>query len=88
MSKNNENNGLSFDDAVIINNASTHFEGIDAEYNFISKKYGNREVDWKLKKQTLIEQAGRFFDQIEIILKNGLEISLYFDITEFFGKGL
>lgn len=88
MSKNKENNGLSFDDAIIVHNASSHFEGVDVEYNLISQKYGNREIDWKLKKQTLVERAGKFFDQIEIILKNGLEISLYFDITEFFGKGL
>ena len=79
--------GTSIENAIIIENVEHQFQGVDAEYRYLSKMYGDRDVGWILKKQSLIKENGRYYDFIEIKLDIGSEISLYFDITSFFGKG-
>jgi hypothetical protein len=87
LESNNSRLGTSIDNAIIIKNSVSHFEGIDAEYRVISEKYGEKGVDWNLKQQRLLYNKNKYYDMIEITLKNGSEIALYFDITDFFGKG-
>jgi hypothetical protein len=87
LESNNSKSGTSIDNAIVIKNSVSHFEGIDAEYRVISEKYGKKGVDWNLKQQRLLHNKNQYYDMIEITLKNGSEIALYFDITDFFGKG-
>ncbi|MFX1589438.1 MAG: hypothetical protein ACFFC1_14895 [Promethearchaeota archaeon] len=75
-------NGTSLDDAIIISDCS-HFEGIDHEYIVLKKRFGN----YKLIKQSLIEESGRVYDFIEIQLEDGSKTEVYFEITDFFGIG-
>ncbi|MFX0025439.1 MAG: hypothetical protein ACFE8M_03430 [Candidatus Hermodarchaeota archaeon] len=74
--------GNSLDDAIIISDCS-HFEGIDQEYIILKKKFGN----YKLIKQSLIEESGKIYDFLEIILEDGGKTEVYFEITNFFGIG-
>jgi hypothetical protein len=75
-------NGSSFDDAIIISDCS-HLEGIDQEYIVLKQRFGN----YKLIKQSLIEESGKVYDFLEIQLEDGSKVEVYFEITDFFGIG-
>lgn len=78
--------GDSLQTAVIIKGAPDHFSGIKAEYDYIETKFGRKNVDWQLVRQSLIREGGRAYDRMEIRLPDGSRKELYFDLTEFFGK--
>lgn len=87
MIKYSGHEGKSIKDAIIISDVDNHFEGINAEYQYIEHKYGRRGVNWLLIRQELLNENQKVYDRIIIQLTNQTEISLYFDLTEFFGKG-
>ena len=72
--------GSSFEKAVLIKNA-TEETGVRSEYAYLAKYY----PDSKVVRQSLRENKGRMYDVLEIEAKGGAK-SVYFDITEFFGK--
>ena len=72
--------------AVVISGAPNSRVGIDAEYYYLMKKIGQPQVDWKLKRQSVLREKGKVYDRMEIELKEGGKKSVFFDITEFFGK--
>ena len=72
--------------AVIIAGAPNSRIGIDAEYYFLEKIFGQPDVDWKLKRQSVLHKNGKDYDRMEIELKDGSKKDVFFDITEFFGK--
>ena len=79
--------GSSFENAIVIKNATTTREGIAAEYAHIEKKHGQRIEDWKLIMQSSNVQNGRRYDVITIrIISDNTTIAYYFDITDFYGK--
>lgn len=77
--------GESIETAVIINTSSSMI-GIPAEYRFISRKYGQKDVDWTLETQMVMRSGNRQYDVVVIKLKDGQEKSFFFDITKFYGK--
>jgi hypothetical protein len=77
--------GQSKEDPVIILTDKT-WKGIDAEYAWISKYFGQKGVDWTLVQQKLEHQGVKQFDIMQIELSNGTTKMLTFDITSFFGK--
>ena len=79
-------NGLSKESAIIFDNIESSSEGIDAEYGYLDQKYGKRGVDWKFNQQRLTNSEGKIFDEIDITLSSGNQMTIYFDITNFFGK--
>jgi hypothetical protein len=79
------NGGKSIENAIIIKDA-TYSEGVGTEYDILEKEYGVRGVGWQLDNQALIEDKGHQFDELDIILKDGTKLSIFFDITEFFDK--
>ena len=75
--------GFSIRDAIIISECS-NFEGVKQEYIEIEKRFGN----YKLIRQTLLEKDEKMYDTLELELQDGKTINIYFDITDFLGKGL
>jgi len=57
---------------------------IRAEYLILDKMLGKRGEAWDLERQTLLEENGKHYDLMSITLKNGEQISIYFDITKAF----
>jgi hypothetical protein len=57
-------------------------KGIKAEYEWLRKNYPGYEA----KKQALIVQKKTPYDVITIVTENGEEKSIYFDISNFYGK--
>ena len=78
-------NGESIENAVIINTANSMI-GIPAEYKFISRRYGQKDLDWTREFQSVMRSGNRQYDVVVIKLKDGQEKSFYFDITKFYGK--
>jgi len=78
--------GDTFKNAVIIRGASDNMNGVLAEYECLSVVYGKRDQDWEVKKQTLWKKWFHTYDQIDIVLSDGTQRTIFFDITDFFGK--
>lgn len=73
--------GTSFDNPVVIKEKSES-TGVSAEYAWLRKRYpGCRTVN-----QTLTFQNNKPYDIIKIITNEGKEVSVYFDISNFYGK--
>jgi hypothetical protein len=72
--------------AVVISGAPNSRAGIDGEYYFLMKKFGKPKADWQLQRQSVIHEKGKVYDRMDIELKDGSKKTIFFDITEFFGK--
>jgi hypothetical protein len=70
----------------VISGAANSMEGISAEYQYLSDNYGKKGVDWNLQLQSLAQDKGKSYDVMMIELKDGTELSVYFEKSEFFGK--
>jgi len=77
--------GSSINKAIIVKNATTLKEGIDAEYAYLEKELGQRGIDWKPLGQYLHPFSGKCYDIIKVKLINTNKIRYFcFDITNFF----
>jgi hypothetical protein len=72
--------------AVLISGATNSIEGIAAESDYLRQKFGRENRDWNLFCQSVLEQDGKFYDRLELDLKDGTKKTVFFDISEFFGK--
>jgi len=77
--------GSSAKRAVIINTTSRML-GIAAEYAYVESVCGERDMDWQLECQSLIEQDGEWFDLLSIAMKNGTCREFWFNISAFHGR--
>ncbi|NLG19192.1 MAG: hypothetical protein GX556_17855 [Fibrobacter sp.] len=76
--------GDSYEDPVVITGVQTQSEGVQAEYRFISSKYGERYKDWSVVEQTIIREKDKVFDVIEIRLGSDSDRRIYyFEVTSF-----
>ncbi len=81
MAEEEERTGLTQETAIIID-IPDHTLGIQEEYDFIYRHFGQKGLDWNLVQQKLIvDQTDRQYDLIEIELANGHFVKLWFDIT-------
>ncbi len=74
--------GSSMEKAVVIKGARDSEAGIASEYAWVAKKYPG----YQMKRQSLLNHGGKSYDMLSITTKDGKELDVYFDITEFFGK--
>lgn len=81
-----EKSGESIEEAIVILNAKNTMEGVNAEYEYLAKKFGIQGKDWRLIRQTFVPYGCRQYDKIEIELADRTKKIIYFDITSFFGK--
>ena len=74
--------GLSCNSAIVIN-ATTERTGIAEEHAWIQENYPGASVPVQ---QSLTKCGDKPVDQIEVDTANGRKVTLYFDISNFFGK--
>jgi len=60
-------------------------EGIRAEYQWMSDKFGEQGKCFTLEMQSLVEKGKRQYDRMDIRLADGTRKTIYFGITDFFG---
>jgi hypothetical protein len=76
--------GDSHEDAIVINGVLKQSEGVEAEYNYLSKIHGAKDKSWKLDGQTMFRDEKKVFDVVEIsLLPSGEKRIYYFDVTGF-----
>jgi len=81
--------GSSPEEAVLIKNAPSHVAGVRAESAYISRQFGERGHDWKLKEQSLTEREDRRrIDKMTIETAARNVETIYFDVSDFFGIDL
>ena len=74
--------------AIVIRNAKTTKDGVNAEYEIVAKYFGVEDIDWKLVDQSFIQNEinGNCFDILKIEDQDGQRYAIWFDITDFYGK--
>lgn len=75
--------GRSIDDAVVIIGAAHSGVGVWLEMAWISTQHRQHN---QLTQSLIGGDGGAFYDQIDIELPSGEQISYYFDITDFYAK--
>lgn len=73
--------GLSYENAVVIKDKS-ETTGVAAEYTWIRNHYPGSSFG----KQSLTNNKGKPYDIIDITTADGQQKSIYFDISNFYGK--
>jgi hypothetical protein len=73
--------GSSIEKAVIIK-APDNFIGVRVEYAWIKKNCPG----WQLEKQSAFKAGNKIYDKMEFRTPDGRLKTIYFDITDFYGK--
>ena len=79
-------NGESIDEAILVRGAGHDFVGTWAEFAFLNDRFGQMGRDWRLKLHAHGTYGDREIDTVRLEMPNGEQLTLYFDITESFGK--
>jgi hypothetical protein len=74
--------GSSLVKAVVIKGAKDSGAGVQSEYEWLRKKF----PAYKLRQQSLRGDNGKKYDVLAITTREGKELEVFFDITDFFGK--
>jgi hypothetical protein len=78
--------GSTMEDAVVITVPSS-FMGVPAEYAYVQQQCGQKDQDWTMEEQALLEgPGGKHYDLLTVKLKDGTVREFYFDISSFYGK--
>ena len=78
--------GDSREEAIVIKGVLNHLAGINAKYLYLQERFGDRGIHWTLFMQALLK-GEKPVDWLVIRLNDGTTKSIYFDVSEFFGKG-
>ena len=80
--------GSSEQTTIVIRNAKTTKDGVNAEYEIVAKYFGIEDIDWRLVEQYLItnDDTERCYDILHIEDRDGKQYTIWFDITSFYGK--
>jgi len=81
-----ERTGDSVSEAIVILDAEDEVDGVAVEYEYLARKFGNKGRYWTLKHQSLVVKGHKHCGRVDIVLSDGRERTLYFDITDFSGK--
>jgi len=78
--------GSNIKQAIVIKGAKGESDGVAAEYKYLEMLYGPKGQGHNVRGQALMENGARSFDKLDVDLKDGRSISVFFDITDYFGK--
>jgi len=73
--------GSSVKTAIVIV-APNEDKGVAAEYAYLAKHFPG----YATRSQSLVNQDSKVFDKVDFTTKDGKAMTIYFDITGFFGK--
>ena len=82
MIKINGGNGSSKEKAIRIIGADNEWKGIDAEFNYIERKFGYFEIE----SQAFLDEGTKKYDRMKVVGVTGKKKELWFDITDYYGK--
>jgi hypothetical protein len=76
------NHGETVEDRVVIRGAPTDLDGTATEFGWLIRHFGTMNVDWRICSHS----GGGGFDSVVIQLRTGEQKTIYFDVTESYGK--
>ena len=74
--------GYSIEDAIKVIGAKNSVQGVTAEYQYLTQRFGQKDKDWSLISQALLKENNKSYDKMSINVDDK-QIDLFFDITEF-----
>ena len=74
--------GSTIETAIVLPHIADEFHGVAAEHAYIATHYPT----WHIASQALFQQNGRHYDLLGMIEPDGTKTTIYFDITDWFGK--
>jgi len=72
--------------AIVIKKTPRGLSAAGAETMLLAKWFGERGTSWTMKRQEMMQADGRTYDAYEVILSDGSERRLYFDVTEWLSR--
>jgi hypothetical protein len=78
--------GDSFQNAIVIKKTPKGLSAAGAEQLMLTQRFGRRDEGWTLKQQESLQCDGRTFDRYAIVLSDGLERMVYFDVTDWLAR--
>ena len=76
--------GESFETAISIKGVYDSANGINVEYFILKKMFGRPGHDWALQRQNLHKRGDLSYDIMRLRLRDGRDVTVYFEITDFF----
>jgi len=80
------NSGEALEDAIEVINAGDTNTGVWAEHQYMRLVLTSRNLTGESGEQRLLHREGRYYDQLIYKVGKCKKISLFFDITSFYGK--
>jgi hypothetical protein len=68
--------------AIVIKKTPRGLSAAGAETMLLHKWFGERGRNWTMKRQEMVQLDGRTYDAYEVVLADGSERRLYFDVTD------
>jgi hypothetical protein len=72
--------------AIVIKKTPRGLSAAGAEAMLLGKWFGERGKSWTLKRQAMVQRDGRTYDIYEVVLADGSERTLHFDVTEWLSR--
>jgi hypothetical protein len=72
--------------AIVIKKTPRGLSVAGAETMLLQKWFGERGTSWTMKGQTMLIVDGRTYDAYEVVLNDGSERRLYFDVTDWLAR--
>ncbi|MEO5741729.1 MAG: hypothetical protein ABIS29_14160 [Vicinamibacterales bacterium] len=72
--------------AIAIKKIPRGLSAAGAEHMLLRKWFGVRDADWTLKRESMLQVDGKTYDAYEVVLTDGSERRLYFDVTEWLSR--
>lgn len=72
--------------AIAIKKTPRGLSAAGAEHMLLRKWFGERGRDWTLKGESMLQAHGRTYDIYEVILPDGTERQLFFDVSEWLSR--
>ena len=72
--------------AIVIKKTPRGLSAAGAEAMLLGKWFGERDRNWTLTRQEMVQVEGRTYDTYEVVLTDGSERQLYFDVTDWLAR--
>lgn len=72
--------------AIVIRKTPRGLSAAGAELMLLHKWFGERGRDWTMTRQEMEQRDGRTYDTYEVVLTDGSERRLYFDVTDWLNR--
>ena len=68
--------------AIVIKKTPRGLSAAGAETLLLAKWFGERGTNWMMKRQAMVQVDGRTYDTYDVVVTDGSERRLYFDVTD------